>query len=835
MHEKDLSKLFFRETIPRFCLFVWVGILVTAIVMTAARAAEIDASTYDATIARARQGDTAPAISQLQSWLLQSPQNVKLRRDLVVIAGWGERHALALETFAPLIASEQPPYVLAAAALSARRQQSWPLAASLYRAWLAAEPANGDAQAGVALSLLGAGDVAAASAAVEGYLPAETTSRRTAALVPLLEALAMIREQQSRWPEALAAWQDVLSVRPTLVSAQRALLFVTSRLGATSVAAEMLRRTETLAAPDTQLRLRQDLTANMIRWGDVQLSVDTGLSRFGWTDRSLSASRVDREQASSNAPRAANALFDRMIAARNRIDMQEVVRLFDESERGGVVLPGYARAVVGDALLYLRQPHRGRDQYLRALADYAATTGTLQPEWKFSLLYAYVETEQWSLVAATADELVAYFQPFRNSKSALQQDEAGYARARVTQALVNLYGDQLDLAGQRIQEIITLAPNNVSARAALASWYAANDMPRHSNEEFLRIKAEDPIFLGGRLGLAETELSLARWQSAEAQSAEILRQYPESRAAQRLDDMIQARHAPELRLSSTLGSPLGELSPTQALRDRRIDAYGYSSPFSDHYRLFAHAFWSRADFVDRMARRERLGLGAEASFESVAGAVELHADTLPTHRVGLALSVSITPTDEWRARASFDSNTTDIALKASQAGVAAQQFSIGVERKFAGLNAVSGSVNHYRFSDGNERTSVSGNWHQRWLSAASFKFDTDVSLGASKNSRSGTSYFNPSADASGDVTAVLEWLTWRSYERSFRQRVMATAGSYWQEQYGTGSVLGARYEQEWERARHYVLRYGAGWTRRPFDGRQEQRLQFFLDLGWKLR
>ena len=827
--------MFFCAAITRFCLSVWVVFWVTASVTSAARAGEIDAAAYDATIARARQGDTAYAISQLQVWLSDSPQNVRLRRDLVVIAGWGERHGLALETFAPLIAAEQPPYVLAAAALAARRQQSWPLAGSLYRTWLVAEPTNVDAQAGVVLALLGAGDLVAAAAAVEGYLPAEATSRRTAALAPLLEALAMIREQQTRWTEALAAWQDLLVVRPTLVSAKSALLFVASRLGAYSIVAEMLRDTETLAAPNAQLRLRQDLTANMIRWGEVQLSVDTGLSRFGWTDRSLSASRVDREQALTNAPRAANALFDRILAARNRVDMQEVVRLFDEAERDGILLPGYARAAVGDALLYLRQPHRGRDQYLRALADYTAATGTLQPEWKFSLLYAYVETEQWSLVAATADELVAYFQPFRNSKSAIQQDEAGYARARVTQALVNLYGDQLDLAGQRIQEIITLAPNNVSARAALASWYAANDMPRHSNEEFLRIKAEDPIFIGGRLGLAETELSLARWQSAEAQAAEILRQYPENRAAQRLDDMIKARHAPELRLSSTLGGPLGELSPTQAQRDLRLDAYGYSAPLSDHYRLFAHAFWSRADFVDRMARRERLGLGAEASFESVAGAVELHADTLPTRRVGLALSVSITPTDEWRYRASFDSNTTDIALKASQAGVAARQYSAGVERKFTGLNAVSSSVNHYRFSDGNERTSLSGNWHQRWISAASVKFDTDVSLGTSKNSRSGTSYFNPSADASGDVTAVLDWLTWRSYDRSFRQRVMATVGSYWQEQYGTGTVIGARYEHEWERARHYVLRYGASWSRRPFDGRQEQRLQLFLDFGWKLR
>ena len=803
-------------------------------VLSSSALAAVNPSAYDAAITRARRGDSAASIVQLKEWLAEAPTDQRIRRDLVVLANWGEEHALALQTFAALPAS-QPVYVLAAAALSARRLQQWALADSLYRQWLAIEPTNRDAQSGWVLSQLGAGKVAEASSSVESFLPSAGQPRRHAALAPLLEALASVREAQSRDTEALAAWQDLIAVAPTLLSARRAMLFVVSRLGATSIADELARDPALALEKGTALRLRQERTATAVRWGEDQLALDTGLTRFGWTNRSLIENAADRVVAPSGTSLEKNALFDRIVAARDRVAMNDVVTLYQHSERLKFALPAYARAAVADAFLYLREPVIARDLYLQALADYLAETKKLQPEWKFSLLYAYLENGEWQHVADTADEMVTYFNPLRQANTLVQRNEAGYARARLTQALSSLYGDQLSLAWERLQDFIVLAPHNVSGRAALASWFSANAMPRRSHEEFLRAHAEDPVFLGARLGMAETDFSLSRWQTAEAQSAQLTSEYPENRAIQRFADTIEARHAPELRLSGAIGWPLGEKLPTQAHRDWRIDAYGYSPPFLDKYRLFAHAFRSHADFVDRMARRERLGLGVERSAESISASVELHADTLPTSKVGVALALTYTPTDLWRIRGAIDTNTTDIALRATQAGVKAAQYSASVERRFVGLNTVAASVNHFRFSDGNERTAVAATWHQRWVSEPHYKFDSETSIGRSKNRLTAVPYFSPSADASADVTAILEWLTWREYERSFKQRLIGTLGSYWQQGYGNGAVLGVRYEHEWERARNYVLRYGAGWIRRPYDGREEQRLHLYFDLGWKLR
>ncbi|TAG45337.1 MAG: poly-beta-1,6 N-acetyl-D-glucosamine export porin PgaA [Betaproteobacteria bacterium] len=817
-------------------------LLVAIFAASATPVIALSAADHDRLIERARNGESARVIRDMQIALRADPTNTRLRRDAVVVANWAEDHDTAVGEYERL-GPGQPLYVVSVAALSYRRAERWKPAIEAYRRVIRDEPKNYDAQAGLVHSLTGDGQLDSASALIDAFLPSSLRERKQKQYLPLVEALAILRERQERWAEALGAWKDVLELDPDFANAKVAIVFVASRLGAASIASDQAKAIGApRIQPDAQLRLAQDRTAYQMRHGDVQLSLDLGLARFGWTDRALASNEADRKAAPENSSYANNAMFDRLIALRDRVRMDDALKLYEEIKARNLKPPPYALSAVADAYLYNRKPFDARDHYLRALDGVAQAGGKPVEEWQFALIYAYLECEQWQAASDLLDELLAKLRPFRFEKSPLQRDNPEFARARVMRALLDLYGDRLVASKAWLDEFLKLAPHDLSARAALASWYSANSMPNHASDQFLRIKAEDPNYLTGRLGLAETALSLSRWREARIASKEIIAEYPESRGAQRLSDILRTHDSPTLRLATQMTWPVSggardaaENRPSRADRDWKIDAYAHSMPIAEDYRLYAHAFVSSARFSSVDGRRERFGLGLERQVESLALAAELHADRRPGNTQGLSLSMSYVPSDEWRARLSVDTNSTDIALRASLAGIQARQFSFSLDRRYPLLRNLNLGLNYARYTDGNVRSAVSATWHERWISQPRYKLDMDFALYASRNTLLGVPYFNPVRDASIDATLVGEWLTWRSYERSFKQRLIGTAGAYWQEDFGTLPVLSIKYEHEWERQRAWGIRYGIGWTRRPYDGAQEQRAQIYLDVDWKLK
>ncbi len=817
------------------------SIVLACLVALLGTASALSTRDHDQLIARARSGDSAAVLREMQVALQSQTNNVRLRRDAAVVANWAEDHETAVREYERL-GPGQPIYVVAVAALSYRRLERWKPAIAAFQQVVRAEPKNIDAQAGLVLSTMGDGQLDAASALLDVFLPVSPRERRQKQFLPLLEALAMLRERQERWSEALGAWQDVLVVDPNFTAAKSAIVFVSSRLGAATLANE---RAKLLGAPtiqdDAQLRLSQDQTAHQMRHGDVQLALDTGQKRFEWTDRALAANEADRKAAPPSSAREHNAMFDRLIALRDRVRMDEAITLYEEIKRRNLKVPAYSLAAVADAYLYNKKAFEARDHYLMALDAVKQGGGKTVDEWEFSLIYAYLECEQWQAASDLLDEMLVRIKPFRSYKTPLQADNPGFARARVMRALLDMYGDRLVPAKAWLDEFMKDAPHNLSVRAALASWYASNSMPNHANEEFLRIKAEDPAYLTARIGLAETDLSLARWRKAREATNAIAAEYPENRGAQRLSDILRTRDAPSIRITSQTTWAVNEpedsvqLRPSRTNRDWKIDAYAYSMPLAEDFRLFAHGFVSAAEFQNFRGRRERYGFGVEREVETLALGFEAHADRRPGNKAGVAASATYFPNDEWRVRGSIDTNTTDIALRASLADIQAKQFSLSVDRRYPYFRNLNLGVNHYRYTDGNERNAVSGVWHERWISQPRHKLDMDLSLYASRNTLENRPYFNPKADASVDTTFIGEWLTWRDYEKSLKQRLVGTAGAYWQKEVGTGPVFAIKYEHEWEKQRHWVVRYGLGWTRRPYDGVQEERAQLYLDIDWKLK
>jgi hypothetical protein len=98
------------------------------------------------------------------------------------------------------------------------------------------------------------------------------------------------------------------------------------------------------------------------------------------------------------------------------------------------------------------------------------------------------------------------------------------------------------------------------------------------------------------------------------------------------------------------------------------------------------------------------------------------------------------------------------------------------------------------------------------------------------NSDVDTPYFSPGHAWSPSLAGEVQHVIWRSYERRFEQRAMATVGLYDQQQIGghaTGSLL---YEQGWSWDPYTALTYGAEWSSNIYDGQRENAWRGYLSL-----
>jgi biofilm PGA synthesis protein PgaA len=134
------------------------------------------------------------------------------------------------------------------------------------------------------------------------------------------------------------------------------------------------------------------------------------------------------------------------------------------------------------------------------------------------------------------------------------------------------------------------------------------------------------------------------------------------------------------------------------------------------------------------------------------------------------------------------------------------------------------------FSDGNQRRIARFVFAERVVDRPHLDVTLRPELYASTNTRTDAPYFNPSADGSAALSVDIEHVIWRFYDQSFGQRLVLTGGAYWQENYGTGAIGAARYEQVWRNDPWTEVRYGVEVNRRLYDGVGENAFVLFANL-----
>ncbi len=668
------------------------------------------------------------------------------------------------------------------------------------------------------------------------------------AAVAELRSLAVKHASNRDFVAEAATYDDIIRLVPKDRAALRGRVFASLHMGAPQLA---VRYAQLDAAEFTAEEMRDLLQVKArasIKWGGLEARLGVGPQRFKGADRGLTASsevqKLHRSAGKIASPSGERTKFDRIVALRDRLRMAEAIEVYRDLTRRQVEIPAFALAAAADAYLYTRKPQRARDLFLQALALSKLEPDYPNREWQLHLFDAYLDANDFGAAHRWIDQLVREIPPLLNpGLRDLQRDNDFYTQATIGAARLRLASDALPAGELMLKSILDRAPFNTDARLAYGDLLRSREKTRAALRQFESILVDDLTNADAALGIAGTALLLHDRGKAKSYLAVLTENYPESAEAQRLRRELRAYERPFLAVTTERGrSPTGVSA--RGNRDWLLDTTLFLAPPWSRTRLFTHSFYVTANFQADAATRKRLGMGVEyrspwweLSTELSGKQPELNRSGLKDvalNEMGLSLRAAFKPGDPWRIRLEADTQSNDIPVQASAAGINARAFGVGVTHTRNESQSLSASLAQSRFSDGNRRWQTGGDWSHRWLSRPSYKLETRLGADASQNSLPGAGYFNPRRDLSFEPAVINGWTPWRRYERSFAHTVEVGVGRYWQHGFGTGFSTSVRYAQEWNLGSHRSIGYGVSCVRHPFDGVIDVRTSVFLTVNWHL-
>ena len=771
-----------------------------------------------------RNDSPSQQIQRLKDRSDRNPGNKRFLYDYLTALGDAGRDAELLESVPNIDLASAPVSVLGRAGRAAANLKRFGLSVELYQAAIKRAPDRTDIVAGLAYALVDDRKPDDAVALLEAR------KRSMWQEIPLLEAYAEALQARRDSAQALLVYERILALEPRNRAAIRNRIFTVARIGAPHRAIELAQQSPGALSEDELLGLKSDQAALTTRWGAA--ADPSAPDRFGNTDLALADNErlLQELQASGKGGSAAvrRLQFDRIEALRNRARMREAVTLHEGLVAEGVEVPAYAQIAAADAYLYLEQPEKARDLYLRALQQ---TSDNFSAQ--VQLFYAYSDGEQHRealeqidrVVAATPKRIAAY-SPLTIA------DNPDYASATATAAAARGYQDYPDEAQQRLEDLHRLAPYNMEIRDKLALIYGARGWPRQAEEEHLWILAVEPAYRDSRVGYANTLRELQDWGPAGREVAALEAAYPEDRQVQRAARQWRIHNMRELQIDAGTGESSGGAGPL-GTKEHAFETRLYSQPIAQDWRAFLHQFEASATFADGKGYRRRLGAGAEYRGRDLRLAAELSDSYDSNSDLGVSLTGSWSLDDQWSFEGAVDSSSNDIPLQARLADVRGKSLRAGVTWRAHESRSFGASFQTLDFSDGNRRNIVTGSAFQRFVTGPVWKLDGAAALYASSNSASNVNYFNPGEDFGLELTLIGEQRLWRRYDRSFVHRVFLTLGNYRQQDFGSGEVGAIRYEQEWSLDNRLGLRYGAQRGFHPYDGVREYANFYNLSLNWR--
>lgn len=690
-------------------------------------------------------------------------------------------------------------------AQQARKSGDRELAISLYKEIGTREPGNVEARL-VLASLL-----AEANRFDEARVELNAVQKIRPAWVQVYLTRAQVEQQARNEISALKAFNQALAIDPQNQTAREGKLLTLSRLGSPDIALTEAKEWPRVDAQVIQ-RLHEDKAAQAIRRSENAYH-DSPVQALPALDAAIGLVEANLQRYAGSE----RSRFDYVRALANRNRHRDAIAVYEGLMAEKRDLPGYLHHSAGLAYLAEQQPQQARNAFQAALAfdpnDFNASVG---------LFYALCDLNKFRQAKTHIDALAA---------RALEPEKK--FQADMLAIWVRAYEARLGVAQDRFSALLARVPASTSLHNALGRIYLWRGWPRRAGKEFNYVAQRHPQDLEAQTGLLDVDMALADYRAAARRVVALNTQAPGNESVRR-SNRVQALHRrPEFHTEIGTSETKERASTGQSLH---VETRVYSAPLNFQNRLFAHQYYESARFDAGYVYYKRLGLGWESTIARV-GKLEIEAqqEFYKENQTSVLVGGEIQFNDYWRIKGRYDSNSTDVPLRARVNDIDGKAIYLSSKYRLSERTAIDVNAQRLSMSDDNTRRSISASAGYQFIQGPFYKATVSLDGYASTNTLPSTQvvYFNPPNDRTVQLTLKNEWLGYRRYARSFYQRLYLSIGGYTQKGFDTESIGSVRYEHEWNFSDSLNTRYGLGYVRRVYDGEVSRGPEATLSVNWK--
>ena len=637
--------------------------------------------------------------------------------------------------------------------------------------------------------------------------------------VELLETQAHEKETNHNYAAAIAIYDRLLTIQPNHRGAKRGRILALLRLGAPHQALRLAHNNRDLFSPDEWQKMVGDQAAEEIRWGRLA-TIDPG-KRYQDTDSAIKRLQEQYVKITDKASSAAlRNRFDLIAAYHNRRYMHKATALYEQLSVK--TFPPYVQAIVGDAYLMLRQPERATTLLEQSLKNYPENLDA-----QYSLYYAYLESGRYKKSLAHIDAFAAslpqWIWPPGSKERQLNIDKL---YAQNTASIARAYVGKLDTAEYGLKRLLKQSPANVDIRNNLANIYLWRGWPRLALKEYRSVLAQNSGNLGALKGIVSALTARGDSAGADMALAPLQTLYGDDPSIQNLVRESKIQKMREIWLEVNGGSSSGT-NIDKGNKDLGFITYYYDRPWSLGLRPFAYISQSQADFSGQKVNRNRLAIGLHYQQQDIMLRGNISGgDGSP----GISLQGDWTPTDHWYGSLSMKSFSEQTPLRADLDNIEAWSLAASTEYRFHESRSLGISLQHMGFDDGNKRNTFFAFGRQRLFQGLHYKLEGELNLYSQTNTSNNTIYFNPATQSSIELEFNNEWLTYRYYEKSMRQRLLINMGSSNQKNFNKEPTWMLGYEHHWSFSQQLSLSYGIKRSRPVYDGVKEYFTRGFMNF-----
>ncbi|MGU9859251.1 poly-beta-1,6 N-acetyl-D-glucosamine export porin PgaA [Pseudomonas sp. LF245] len=789
---------------------------------------------YDALIIQARNGNFTPALTQLRQLPAerQTPGQVS---DHLVIAGWAGQDAEVLKVYEAQGKNRTlTPQALATVARTYRNQKQWAQAEAVYRQALVREPNNVDLQLGLALTEADGGKTTEAVQRARALVAANPNDpNRRMALGYALTRAGFNYDALFEFDQAFIRAGDKPEVaREYIVALQKARL--------PEPALRLAAKRPGLIDPVTQRRLEGDLAAERVRM--AEFATRSEKERYVIADRALQD--YDKLLARwTPDPTAKDDVvvwrIDRLGALKARARTAEVIREYETLQAEGVKLPTYAVRWVAASYLDQRLPEKAAPLYRQAITAPDADVGD-RVEDSTALFYALLENDQVDEARTVAKNLADSQKPRVELKGLpIGNPNDEWMDAQQLAAQAGTYGADLPSSEKSLEELVGKAPGSIGLRLAQAEMYRARDWPRRAERVLKETEAQSPRDIGLEMSQGFTALDLQEWRQLDILTDDVVARNPDNRQVQRLSRLRDVHDMAELKVEAYTGKSFGggnngDAGAVSGSRDWGIESRIYTPPIDEDWRVFAGAGYATADFEEGTGHHRWQVVGVERRTRDMTIEAEVSNHSYGDgSKQGAAVSIARDINDNWQYGGSLGYLLSTTPLRALNEGITANGGSGFIRWRANESREWKLTLSPSHFSDGNDRFEALLSGREGLYSSPKVQVDLGLEVGASRNSKEDTIYFNPKSDFTVLPVININHVLYHRYETQWSQQFQVGAGTYSQQDYSTGGIGLVGYGQRYRW--NDVLEAGANLSliSRPYDGDRERDLRLLVDLTYR--